>query len=231
MSAPASAVHEEGHRLAHALKNNLVALREAYLALRNDPANAPADMLDRMIEKHFFGGARTLEEMLDLLGVDRSPQLTIDQRTEVGALVRGITERQQYRTEKRGQGILLTTGPAAFVLADTIALGEALEAVIVNALRFSRTDAIVLINMTTTNTALTISVVDPGVGMSAEDLQQVFERYVVLGSRAPDGAPQMRGSLARVRAVIEAHQGTIAYSSPGIDQGCTCTITLPLAPA
>jgi two-component system, OmpR family, sensor histidine kinase BaeS len=73
-----------------------------------------------------------------------------------------------------------------------------------------------------------ISVVDTGIGISAEDLPRVFERlYRVESSRSRATGGSGIG-LAITRAIVEAHGGKISAASvPG--RGSEFTIRLPLA--
>lgn len=72
------------------------------------------------------------------------------------------------------------------------------------------------------------SVVDTGIGISAEDLPRVFERlYRVESSRSRATGGSGIG-LAITRAIVEAHGGKISAASvPG--RGSEFTIRLPLA--
>jgi signal transduction histidine kinase len=87
-------------------------------------------------------------------------------------------------------------------------------------------------------TALHITVTDSGVGIPAELLPQIFEKYYQVRSDArsgePPGGPSGPASggsglgLAIAREILEAHGGTIhAESKPG--QGTTMHIQLPLS--
>lgn len=76
---------------------------------------------------------------------------------------------------------------------------------------------------------LLVSVQDTGVGIAADDLSHIFERFY-RADRSRTGATGGSGlGLSIVKAIIIAHGGTIwAESSPG--QGTTIRFTLPLTP-
>jgi signal transduction histidine kinase len=69
-------------------------------------------------------------------------------------------------------------------------------------------------------------VTDEGVGIAPEHLSAVFERFRRVGNDT-----RVRGmglGLYLCRGLIEAQGGQIEASSPGIGQGSTFTITLPI---
>ena len=75
---------------------------------------------------------------------------------------------------------------------------------------------------------LEIAVADTGDGIAPEHLDRVFERFYRVDparSRASGGTGI---GLAIVRAIVEAHGGTVTATSPGIGSGTTVTLLLPI---
>ncbi len=72
------------------------------------------------------------------------------------------------------------------------------------------------------------SVQDTGIGIAAENLPHVFERfYRVDKSRSRAGGGSGVG-LTISRHLVEAHGGRITAASAGPGQGSTFTFTLPV---
>jgi PAS domain S-box-containing protein len=76
---------------------------------------------------------------------------------------------------------------------------------------------------------LCLTVTDTGKGISPEFLPFVFDRF-----RQEDGSTTRHQGglglgLAIVRYLVELHGGTIQAASPGVDQGATFTVLLPIA--
>lgn len=73
-----------------------------------------------------------------------------------------------------------------------------------------------------------IQVIDRGSGIPADALPGVFEGF--RGGQNPiTGTYRELGSgLAIVKPVVEAHGGNIRVESPGLGQGSTFTVELPL---
>jgi signal transduction histidine kinase len=72
-----------------------------------------------------------------------------------------------------------------------------------------------------------VVVTDTGVGLSAEDVERVFERFY----RAPGQPRRSAGSgigLTIARGIARGHGGDVTASSPGPGQGANFTLALPL---
>ena len=77
---------------------------------------------------------------------------------------------------------------------------------------------------------VSVAVRDSGVGIPAEHLPRLFDRfYRVDKSRSRAGGGSGIG-LTICKHLVEAHGGIIRADSPGPGQGCTFTFTLPVAP-
>ena len=74
---------------------------------------------------------------------------------------------------------------------------------------------------------LDISVTDQGMGISAEDLERVFDRMYRLERRLSTDPGGMGLGLALCKALVEAHSGRIWVESK-VDKGSTFHFTLPL---
>jgi two-component system phosphate regulon sensor histidine kinase PhoR len=96
-----------------------------------------------------------------------------------------------------------------------------------NAVKFNRPSGSVTITTSSDDKAITVKVIDTGIGIPKEDLPHVFERfYKADKSRANSGSGL---GLAIAKHTIEAHGGTIwARSEAG--KGSTFIFTLPLNP-
>jgi signal transduction histidine kinase len=70
---------------------------------------------------------------------------------------------------------------------------------------------------------------DNGVGLPAEQLEKVFDQFYQVEHHMTRRHEGMGLGLSIVRAVVRAHNGRVWAESPGVDQGATFTIALPLA--
>lgn len=147
--------------------------------------------------------------------------------TDVAALVAGIARNHEAAFREAGVA-LRGPSPAEGVRAvvDPDRLSQAVINLVGNALKFTPKGGAVDLRVTTARGEARIAVRDTGVGISADDLPRVFERFYRVDasrSRATGGAGI---GLTIARAIVEAHGGTLrAASEPG--RGSTFTIGLP----
>jgi signal transduction histidine kinase len=105
---------------------------------------------------------------------------------------------------------------------DPVRLRQVLDNLVGNALQHGG-DAVIVRALRATG-GVTISVVDHGGGIAAEDLERIFEP----GVRLDPARPGSGLGLALVRSIVEAHGGTLDVASR-LGDGSTFTIHLPAA--
>ena len=133
------------------------------------------------------------------------------------------------RDRKRQQ--TLTTclrSEAVLVHADPLRLAQVFSNLLENASKYTPRAGAIDVALDCVDGVAAVRIGDTGIGISAEALPQVFELFVQ-EPRARAHDPQGLGlGLAIVRALVEAHGGTIVASSPGRDLGSTFVVTLPV---
>lgn len=118
------------------------------------------------------------------------------------------------------------TGADPAVFADQDKISQVLVNLLSNALKYTPTGGVVELALAEAEDTVEISVRDNGSGINPEDLPHIFERFY----RADQSRNRLTGGsgigLAIVKAIVEAHQGTIvAHSREGA--GSEFIVTLP----
>jgi histidine kinase len=73
-----------------------------------------------------------------------------------------------------------------------------------------------------------VAIADTGIGLAPDELNLVFDRfYRVPGPVRPSGGSGIGLTIAR--GIAHAHHGAIEAASPGLGQGSTFTLTIPIA--
>jgi signal transduction histidine kinase len=118
------------------------------------------------------------------------------------------------------------------IYVDPIRIGMAITNVLNNAVRFTPPNGRIIIDTEIRNSQeVWVKITDNGIGLTPEQVERVFEEFY----QAEDHMTRRYGGLgiglSIVKVLIEAHGGRVWASSPGLNQGTSLTMTLPLAQA
>ena len=181
------------------------------------------------IERNATSLTQIVEDVLDISriisGKIRMNVQAVDFPKTVGHAIEAVTPA----ADARGVRIEAVLDPQATpVSGDPERLQQVLWNLLSNAVKFTNRGGKVQVRLARVNSHLELSVADTGIGISAEFLPFVFERF----RQADAGIARERGGLGLglsiARQLAELHGGTIAASSGGVGQGSTFTLTLPV---
>jgi signal transduction histidine kinase len=112
--------------------------------------------------------------------------------------------------------------------ADAERLGQVLDNLVSNAIKYTPDGGGVSIKMTHTGDAATIAVSDTGIGIPEGEQAQMFSRFFRTSNARDSGIDGSGLGLAITRGIVEAHGGTIGFDSvEGV--GTTFRLTVPLS--
>lgn len=221
--------NERLHRFSHDLKNRLGALWQAANLLHELPPGPEHKELVEMAEKNYFAGARQVEQLLDGFGVPRGVETAHREIVAVRQVLERSVKSMAFRSTPKKQHYVLSVGADVRVLADPRLFANIAEALLSNASKFSPEGAQINIFAEEADGLLQLTVVDPGVGLSGKDLEEIFTRYAMLSSQSTGGESQARSTLSRAKQWAEAQGGTLSASSQGIGKGSSFTVALLVA--
>ena len=116
------------------------------------------------------------------------------------------------------------------VLWDEDRINEVLGNLLSNAFKFTDRGGNVQLGVEGVGSEVAITVHDSGVGISAEQLPHIFEKFFQASNQAYAAAKGTGLGLAIAREIVEAHGGTIKVEST-LGAGTTFSITLPVRAA
>jgi PAS domain S-box-containing protein len=215
--------------LSHELRTPLtpVLMRVAALARSSDlPEPLRADL--RMIQRNVELEAKLIDDLLDLTRVSRGKLALHFETTDVHALLEHSVAICCEGVESGVVAIDVEPGAAEHhVWADSARLQQVLWNLLKNSVKF--TPAGGRIRVITRNPEpgrIEVSVIDPGIGIAAEDLPRLFNAF-------EQGNPEITRTfgglglgLAICKALVDQHDGTLMGLSPGRGQGATFTLGL-----
>jgi two-component system sensor histidine kinase TctE len=191
---------------AHQLKTPLAGLRtQAELAMRNAPAGDTQVSLEQIIA----GTARAtrLVNQLLLMANAENPNSIAMPPINLAELAKEQTLRWVDTAIEDGidLGFEGTDSPV-MVRGQSILLGEAINNLIDNALRYTPSPGRITVSITSQGRQVVLAVEDSGPGIPAEERERVFDRfYRVLGSKAEGSGL----GLAIVREIAIRHHAKI----------------------
>jgi signal transduction histidine kinase len=176
---------------------------------------------------------RMANDLLTLSRQDAAPQ-PFRELVDPAVIVSEVVRQMALRAEKNGVALAQDLAPDLPMLyADPVGLRAALVNLVDNALQYTPGGGNVTVQGRADGQQVILQVADTGVGIPAEDLPHIFERfYRVDKARSRRSAVAGSGAglgLAIVRGIVEEHDGTVSAEST-IGQG-TITVTLPVAGA
>ena len=169
---------------------------------------------------------RLVELVDDLLDVARleSGQMEVHPRLfDLGGVVREVARLMEPQLAERRQRLELdlpTDLPRA--LADPGHARQIVTNLLSNANRYTGEGGTIVVSVMDEGSELALVVEDNGSGMSSDELERVFERFV----RREDGEGGTGLGLSIVRALVDLQRGTVGvHSEPG--RGSRFTVRLP----
>ncbi|HEX6463438.1 MAG TPA: ATP-binding protein, partial [Vicinamibacterales bacterium] len=177
--------------------------------------------------------AKWLSQIIeDVLDVSRivSGKIRLDvQRVELPLIVDNAVATIQPAAAAKGVRIQSIIDPRVGpVSGDPDRLQQVVWNLVSNAVKFTPPGGRIQVHLEAIDTHVEISVSDTGVGIPADFLPHVFERF----RQAEGGTKRKTGGLglglAIVRHIAEMHGGTVHAWSAGDGQGATFRVRLPL---
>jgi signal transduction histidine kinase len=176
-----------------------------------------------------IGGSARLIEMLDLLlDLSKIEAGGLDLHPLVGDLAPLLKELAESVTALSDRHTLQLDVPAALIgVWDLRRLRQVFQNLLSNALKYSPDGGVITLRAELHARAVHVSVSDQGLGLPAEELPRLFDRfYRVEGTRRLEGSGL---GLYICQAIVAAHGGHIVARSDGLGKGSTFEVALPLA--
>jgi signal transduction histidine kinase len=211
--------------VAHDLRNPLGAAQASAALIARDPhADGVAGWATRIIDN--IGHAdRMVRDLLDAMRVQTGARLTLEIKPcDLVDVVRQSIDR--FHTEAGERIVLVASGPVRGYLAPD-AIQRAVENLTSNALKYGDRARAVTVTVSGTHGRGTVAVHNHGPVIRPEQRETLFHAFQRLTDAETSGKSGWGLGLAQVRAVAEAHGGSIGVDSlPG--RGTTFTIDIPL---
>ena len=219
--------------MSHELRTPLSGILAISESLREDVYGKLADQQRKALEIVDESGHHLLTLINDILDLAKvqSGSMELDIEPVETSMVGTAAVRFVRETAMR-KNITVTfscDSAVATVNADHRRLRQCLINLLSNAVKFTPEGGEVSLEVKANDKAdkILFTVTDNGVGISAENLDAVFDPFVQLDARLAREHEGTGLGLALVREMVELHGGGISAASGGKGLGCVFTIWLP----
>ncbi|GAA0561219.1 hypothetical protein GCM10010172_50520 [Paractinoplanes ferrugineus] len=237
------------HRRAEILALHLAAATDEYMALAGHELRTPLtsigsyiDLIAESADETPFGELRELFEvvhrnstrlrelvdrLMDVAGLESGHIVLANQPVDLTEVVTDSAGAIAGTAFDRGISIAIERLDRVRVPGDRDRLRQVVDALVGNAVKFSRSDSVVDVKLVDQGHQAVLTVSDSGVGIPVAEQARLFQRLYRGGNARHTGIPGSGLGLALCRAVVERHRGTIALSSHE-SRGTSVTVRLPM---
>jgi PAS domain S-box-containing protein len=214
--------------LSHELRTPLNAiLGWAHLLRKSEHASADTQQGLEIIERNARLQARLIDDLLDMSRI-LSGRIRLDmQEVSFTTVVEAAVEAIRPSAEAKGVELLTRLeATGARVMGDPVRLQQVAWNLLSNAVKFTPRGSQISVTLRHVGPQLELEVADAGVGITADFLPFVFDRF-----RQADGSTKRRFSglgigLSIVKDLVELHGGSVHARSEGDNRGATFTVSL-----
>jgi len=211
--------------VSHELRTPMTTIRAMSETLLDDDTNDQAlkeRYLSRVIAE--IDRLTRITEDLLVLSIAES-QTKAHVPFDLSELVAGVVSQLRAKSEAKSLDLHHEIEPGALISGNESQIVQVVVNLIDNAINYTSEGQVsVAVEITPSECLLTVA--DTGIGIPAEDLSRVFERFY----RVDKGRSRSTGGtglgLSIVRNIVEAHGGRVTVSSI-LGQGTTFVVTLP----
>jgi signal transduction histidine kinase/CheY-like chemotaxis protein len=217
--------------LAHELRNPLAAIRYAVELGLMAPQSAPGEMFG-IIDRQTGNLAHLIDDLLDVSRISRDKITLRRENSDLATLVNGAAATIRPLLEEKQHELKLELPEQPVVLyVDPTRAEQILANLLTNAAKYTKNGGHITIRARTEGRDALIEVHDTGIGLPRDLLSRVFDLFAQADRTLDRSEGGLGIGLTVARKLAEMHGGTISADSPGLGQGSTFTVHLPLAHA
>jgi signal transduction histidine kinase len=216
--------------VSHDLRNPLMAVigsTDLLLELMRNDGGRDVERAQLATLRHAADGMhRLIRDLLDVTRLDSGPLPIRHNRVNVIDVINDVM--RMFHTTADARRLTLqceTAGEIPVIVGDRDRLGQALSNLLGNAVKFTPDGGRITVKVEGLPAGIRVSVTDTGSGIPSEQIPHLFNRFWQASRH--DGRGLGLG-LSIVKAIVEAHGGTVEVTSPPRG-GSTFCMVLPLA--
>jgi heavy metal sensor kinase len=213
---------------SHELRTPLAVIEaESTLALEKERPSSDYQQSLEIISQESRQMSSLIDQLLTLARADAGKEQWNFTEVNLGKLISNLSTDVEVLCQEKGLSFQLGQPQDLVVKGDEARLRELFMNLLDNAIRYTPAQGIVSVSLRREGQMAVVAVTDTGVGIPAEDIPFIFERFYRVDksrSRAEGGSGL---GLAICRHIAEAHGGKIEVESQ-VGVGSTFSVWLPL---
>ncbi|HKQ29602.1 MAG TPA: PAS domain S-box protein [Burkholderiales bacterium] len=217
--------------LSHELRTPLNAILgwTQLLRTRGNPEAAEFQRGMEVIERNARAQVALIDDLLDLSRI-MSGRFRLDvQQVVLLDIVKGALDSIEPAAQSKGVRLESILDPQSVIVSgDPGRLQQVFWNLLSNAIKFTPKGGKVQVLLQRVNSHIEFSVSDTGIGIPADFLPHVFERFTQKDSSTHREYGGLGLGLAISKQLVDLHGGSIQAKSMGEGQGATFVVTLPL---
>jgi len=215
--------------LAHELRNPLAPLRNA-VSIRK--LTGSDDPLQEMMERQLGLLVRLIDDLLDVARISRGKLTLKPEPTTLQDILHAAIETASPVLEAGAHPLQVALPELDLpMLADGERLSQVFSNLLSNAAKYSDTGRPIEIVANRDGRMVSVCVHDRGIGLTDQQTRDIFELFAQVDTSIERARGGLGIGLTLVKQLVEMHGGVIAVESPGLEQGSTFRVTLPLRDA
>ena len=211
--------------IAHELRNPVTVIK-AHLEAMEDGVWEPTPDRIRLTVGEVDRLSQLINEVSRLTSIEGAGHSLELENIDASALAEKVAQLFDPLYKSKGVALERNIEPGVMAVMDGAQIRQVMENLLSNALRYTDAGGSVKISLREDPESVTIESEDSGIGIAAEDLPYIFERFYRTDVSRTRTSGGIGIGLAIVKAIVDAHEGTITVESePG--KGSRFTVKIP----
>ncbi|MEN0038792.1 MAG: ATP-binding protein [Cellvibrio sp.] len=217
--------------LAHELRNPLAPIRTGLELMRISQPNAAShskalEMMGRQLNQL----VRLIDDLLEIARINSGKIELKNQRVDFTSIATTAVEAVLGQIESAGHKLeIQICDDTIWLDVDPDRIAQILSNLLTNAIKYTPARGHIILKAQLEGDFATISVIDNGVGIPQDALNQVFDMFSQVSQTKNHSQGGLGIGLSLVRSLVQMHGGTVIAQSDGEGKGSTFTLKLPLA--
>lgn len=216
--------------LAHELRNPLASIRNASELLKHtSQPGFSAYSLGDLISRQVCQLTHLIDDLLEVSRISQGRMALQKRPLRLDQTIKFAIESTSTNVAEKNISVVYNCEDSLLTIdGDHVRMAQSLVNIIINATKYTEEGGCITITLRRESQQAVIAIVDTGIGICADMLEKIFELFQQVDNSIDRSKGGMGIGLSVVKTIIKMHGGTIIAQSPGLGQGSTFLIKLPL---